>query len=280
MGRAPNDDASQYDGPGPSRQSPLSRRAVFPLMVGFGLAAAWFPTIAPAIPEGAPSFLTDIVAVPDGRSVRFADGRVAILPHLLPPGPDRHAPMTDTSPIRAAARALADMTLGRRVRVDLATPGLDRHGRPRARLLVDGLDVSIAMVEGGFARVFPEPGADPNRVHALIAAENAARRRGAGFWRTGIFAVADADPYSGGADRFEIVEGKPRAVTRVGRRDHLEFGTDWRVDFTVGLSRATSRALPMETLVGRVVSARGWIRTWNGPFMEIDEPTRLIVDPT
>ena len=49
------------------------------------------------------------------------------------------------------------------------------------------------------------------------------------------------------------------------------------MDFTIGLSRSVARKLPLDALVGSSVAARGWIRAWNGPFMEIDEPTRLTV---
>lgn len=145
---------------------------------------------------------------------------------------------------------------------------------------VDGRDLAVEMAAGGLARVFPEPGADPVRIATLIAAEDRARGNDIGFWGTGLFRRVAAEPYDGGADRFEIALGVPIAVTRIGRRDHLEFGADWRTDFTVGLGRRVVRGLikqgvPKETLVGRPVTARGWVRTWNGPFMEVDELPRL-----
>lgn len=279
MENGPDTDAAQYDGQGPGRQRRLSRRAILAMIPAISSVGV---SSAVAAPEGPSSFLADIVAVPDGRSARLADGRIVVLPHILPPGLDRHAPMGDTNPLRVAARALADRVLARRVRIDLETPGLDRHGRLRARISVGGRDIGIELATGGFARVFPEPGADPARIMELIAAEDRAREQNTGFWETGLFALVAAEPYGGGADRFEIVSGHPVAVTRIGRRDHLEFGEDWRTDFTVGLGRRVVRDLagqgiPREALIGRAMTLRGWVRIWNGPFMEVDEISRLTV---
>lgn len=269
----------QYYRDGLVRQSRLSRRT----FVAGGLAGAFamnFRAGHAASPEGPSSFLARIAAVPDGRTLRTSDGADIILPHILPPGPDRHEPMEDLTPVRLAARALADLALGREVRVDLAVPGQDRHGRWRGSVVVDGRDVAVETVLMGMARVFPEPGATPAEVAPLLAAERAARDGAAGFWGPGFwgdgyFAVHDAAAYGGGMDRFEIVAGAARRQSRIGDRLHLEFGDDWRDDFTAGLSRRAQRAVEVEDFEGRALTLRGWVRHWNGPFMEIEEAVQI-----
>lgn len=221
-------------------------------------------------------FLATVAAVEDGRTVRLADGRSLVLPHVLPPGPDRHAPMTDLRPVRQAAAALADRVLGREVRVDLALPGQDRYGRLRGRLRDGNGDIAAGLTQGGIVRVFPEPDAPEDRIAELMKAEGAGRAAGAGFWGTGVFAVLPTDdPSAVAADRFQIVRGIPRRVSRIGARDHLEFGEDWRTDVTVGIARHARLDPDPSDLAGRMVEARGWVRVWNGPFLEVTQACQI-----
>lgn len=271
--------AVQYADRDRAAQSRFSRRCFVAGLAGAPFAFAT-GRAGGAAPPGPPSFLARAIAAEDGRMLRLSDGRRVVLPHVLPPGPDRHEPMADTGPIRAAARHLADRALGRELRVDLAAVPPDRYGRLRARISVDGLDLAQALCAAGTVRVFPEPGAAPDRIADLIRAESRARKTGAGFWSDGFFSVLQAVPPPTGVDRFEIVTGRVVAVTPVGDRDHLEFGPDWRVDFTAGLARRLRRVLASQgndiaALPGGQVTVRGWLRSWNGPFMEIREATGL-----
>lgn len=274
------DFAVQYADWDRAAQSRFSRRRIIAGLAASGTLAFWSGGARGAAPAGPLSFLTTAVAAEDGRVLRLEDGRRVILPHVLPPGPDRHEPMADTGPIHVAARRLADFALGRALRVDLADPPQDRYGRLRARISIDGRDLASALCVAGTVRVFPEPGAAPDRITDLIDAEARGRAEGAGFWSNGYFTVHPADPPTMGVDRFEIVSGTVRKVTPVGDRDHLEFGPDWRVDFTGGLHRGLRRDLAkrgheIADLPGRRVTLRGWVRSWNGPYMEIREATGI-----
>ncbi|MDF1749894.1 MAG: thermonuclease family protein [Alphaproteobacteria bacterium] len=256
-------------------QSRLSRRDA--LWTGCGsmvwMAFATGASIAP--PDGPQSFLTSVIAVDDGRTVRLADGRRIVMPHILPPGPDRHSPMEDTTPIRQSAQALADLVLGYELRVDLDPIAQDRYGRLRAKLSVDDQDIAAQQARNGWVRAFPEPDANQDTVIPLLTAEAEGRTTGKGFWESGFFQVYTADSYSTGTDRFEIVSGRAKRVTRIGDRDHLEFGEDWRTDFTAGLDRSLRKSFDPDAMIGKSIELRGWIRNWNGPFMEITEPTQI-----
>jgi len=256
-------------------QSRLSRRKALRIGLGGGALLSLGHQTGLAAPDGPLSFLATIIAVDDGRSVRLADGRRVVLPHILPPGPDRHAPMTDTTPIRQAAQGLADLVLGQQVRVDLDATAQDRYGRLRAKLSLKGQDVAALQAGNGWVRVFPEPGADLQDIKPLLAAETAGRTAMTGFWKTALFQIHPAGSYESGSDRFEILSGRPRNVTQIGNRDHLEFGADWRTDFTAGLDRSLRKVIDPETLINTPVELRGWIREWNGPFMEITEPGQI-----
>ncbi|HAJ22115.1 MAG TPA: hypothetical protein DCL95_19005 [Rhodospirillaceae bacterium] len=256
-------------------QSRLSRRMALRIGLGGGALLSLGHQTGLAAPDGPLSFLATVIAVDDGRSVRLTDGRRIIMPHILPPGPDRHTPMTDTTPIRQAAQGLADLVLGQQVRVDLDAIAQDRYGRLRARLSLKEQDVAALQARNGWVRVFPEPGADLHKIGPLLAAETAGRTAMAGFWKSRYFQVHPAESFESGSDRFEILSGRPRNVTQIGNRDHLEFGADWRTDFTAGLDRSLRKTLDPETLINTPIELRGWIRHWNGPFMDVTQPGQI-----
>ena len=60
------------------------------------------------------------------------------------------------------------------------------------------------------------------------------------------------------------------------------FGADWREDFTLSLESKVRRlfvdeGFDLESLEGRTVRARGWIKTYNGPMIEITHPEQIEV---
>lgn len=124
-----------------------------------------------------------------------------------------------------------------------------------------------------------------NRARAaeLLRLEGEARAAGRGFWGSGDFAVRDPDPnaLAQHLDSFQIVEGRVIDVgnARSGRA-YLNFGLDWRSDFTVSvqerdLSAFEEAGLDLESLAGRTVRVRGWLYRENGPMMAVDHPEAI-----
>ena len=68
------------------------------------------------------------------------------------------------------------------------------------------------------------------------------------------------------------------AVTR--SRLYLNFGPDWRSDFTAGAAMR-SKAFPqaviakLQALEGQRVRLRGWIERRNGPYVELFHPSQI-----
>jgi hypothetical protein len=72
------------------------------------------------------------------------------------------------------------------------------------------------------------------------------------------------------------------AVARVKGRAYMNFGTDWKSDFTLVLDADALRTfeadgIGIETLQGRRVRARGWVEYFNGPMIEITHPEQIEV---
>ena len=111
------------------------------------------------------------------------------------------------------------------------------------------------------------------------AAARAARR---GIWAHPFYAVrtaAEAARHIGG---FELVEGRVREVAIVRGRAYLNFGADWREDFTVTLAPAERRRFEAEGFAPelyrwRLVRVRGWLKSYNGPMIEATHPEQIEV---
>ena len=81
-------------------------------------------------------------------------------------------------------------------------------------------------------------------------------------------------------DTFQIVEGEVVDAAVVRGRAYLNFGADWREDFTVTVAPKDRRAfenagLDLESLAGRIVRVRGWLDSYNGPQIVLTHPEQL-----
>ena len=158
----------------------------------------------------------------------------------------------------------------------------DRYGRLAGQVYAgDGIWLQEFVIRRGAAR-FAGGVAGPDHRRALLSAEAAARQSGSGLWGSGHWMVYEADAPQLIPNGFRIVTGTVRRVARVGRMTFLNFGDEWRSDFTAGSTlRAVSGQdgsadpLPLRALEGRRVRVRGIVRTYNGPYLEIAAPDQI-----
>lgn len=215
------------------------------------------------------------IALADGRVVRLAAIRAADL--LAGRGADRA-----TAQLAARARqTLADLVDGRLAELAALSPAPDRHGRFLAQVVAGGLWLQAELLGRGLARVDPRP-EDRAVAAALLASESAARADGRGLWSLPSFRILSADEAARGIDSFQLVEGRVRAVGRSGGRLWLNFGDDWRTDFTVLVPAAVRRlfapgALDPAEYAGTMIRVRGWIKSRNGPLIELTLPEQIEV---
>lgn len=182
-------------------------------------------------------------------------------------------------------------TAGARLTLTVSEAGADRYGRSRvyARFETDTGSVSLneTLVATGYALVWPADGMTAQS-QALFDAEDQARAVNAGLWGEGVFAIRDPDPdrLAQVLDSPQIVEGRVVAVgeARNGRL-FLNFGLNWRTDFTVSLDREDrqafehSGAVDPARLEGAVIRVRGWLYEENGPMIGVSHPLQIeIVD--
>jgi len=173
---------------------------------------------------------------------------------------------------------------GEALLLDDVIEGRDRYGRRIAHLRTpEGAWLQADLVEAGLAVVSSL--ADADTLAALAPLEAGAREASRGGWGSGIFVAAppDADLLSQRLFSEQLVEGVVLAAAE-GRdgRVYLNFGADWRTDFTVTVpadlradfERSHGDALALE---GARVRVRGWVRAENGPMIRLASPPMLEV---
>lgn len=240
-------------------------------------AAAADACAGPAVEEGS------VVAVVDGATLELAGGRLVRLAGILAPEPPLGRDLEGWPLAKAARTALETLTLGRAVSVAATPASADRYGRGVAFVgVLDGpSSLSEAMVAIGLARAMPA-GESPSCLAALLSREREAREKRLGLWAEPYYAIRAArDPaLAEREDAYDLVEGRILSVGERGPTAYLDFGRDWRTDFTAVVSgpageALAARGIPASSLEGRRVRLRGWIEQNNGPSLRITDPGQL-----
>jgi len=246
---------------------------------------AGLPAAPPVRAALAPGESGQVTAVSDGDTL-IIDGRlevrlVGIQAPKLPLGRAgfKAWPLADE-----ARTALADMTLGKRLRLAYGGQRIDRHGRALAQLYdQEGRWVQGEMLRLGLARVYTF--ADNVALAAeMLALEREARAAGRGIWALGFYRILPADAAAAAIGSFQIVEGEVQRVASAKGRTYLNFGADWRQDFTISVagrdrSVMERQGLDFAALAGRRVRVRGWLESLNGPLIELTHAEQLELLP-
>ncbi len=73
-------------------------------------------------------------------------------------------------------------------------------------------------------------------------------------------------------DSFKLVEGTVFEVKTVKDKVYINFGSDWKTDFTVLIRKESLKKfseINLDELKGRHIRVRGWIESYNGPMIEV-----------
>lgn len=188
---------------------------------------------------------------------------------------------TSSEPSASAARdALTKVLRDRTVTLAPADAARDRYGRVVAQVFADQTWIQAALLAAGEVRASPD-GASAPCTKALLAAEAQARERQLGQWR-GSFRVRDPEDIRNRVGSFQIVEGKVVTASVTRGRAFINFGADYRTDFTVTIEPDATRTFrqakfDIGALTGKRVRVRGWIEFYNGPEITITTPAAIEV---
>ncbi|MEC7592503.1 MAG: thermonuclease family protein [Pseudomonadota bacterium] len=222
-----------------------------------------------------------VAAVVDGDTVVLTTGRQVRLVGLQAPKlPLGRVGFTAWPLAEEAWAALNDMLAGRQIALYYGGRRRDRYRRYLAHVVRDdGLWVQGALLRLGLARVYSFAD-NQTAVADMLVEERAARRAGRGIWALPFYRIRTPGELTGDIDSFQVVEGRVVAVAAVGRSVYLNFGLDWRTDFTavVAAKKAPAFAaagIELARLAGRAVRLRVWIRRRNGPARTLTHPAQI-----
>ncbi len=180
-----------------------------------------------------------------------------------------------------ALAALRDLAGGKMLSLMPVGAGRDRY----ARLLVQvtdqaGIWLQGEMLRAGLARVWV-PSDAPDRLNDMLRIERDARVARRGLWGDKFFEVLTTDTVDRRhLDRLQLVEGKVKAVATVRDLTYLNFGDDWRSDFTIEIQSQhrrsfTKAGLNPATLKDKTLRVRGFLFWRNGPAIDAQFPAQV-----
>ncbi len=215
----------------------------------------------------------------DNRQVKLADVLLPYAPRSLPKGNDWLLFKTSVSELRRVSK-------GKNIQFVQSEKWMNRYGVWSGHIRITSQDKVIwlqkHLVEEGMVRLTLTDRAY-DCFSKLLPIEDLARRAGKGIWANNayrVLAAGDVWPLIRLRGTFQIVEGTVRKVAEVKGRYYLNFGKNWRDDFTIKISRRSMRffrkkGIKPQVLKGKKVRVRGWIRIRNGPLIEIEHPVQI-----
>ncbi len=175
---------------------------------------------------------------------------------------------------------------------------LDRYQRSLIHLVDQDVWLQKAWVGEGIFRVLPGMASSQELVclGELYRAEMDAVQGQRGLWsdsKNAVLSAHDVAELENHIAEFVLVEGSVRAVGKGGGRHFINFGEDWRADFTIVVPQPVLNDWPrdlqhpqflqdraLSSLVGQRVRVRGWMTSYRGPEILVDDLSQIeILDP-
>ena len=210
-----------------------------------------------------------------------SDGKVLKISALLIPNSNdcqRLQPVC--SLVEEIETHLATHYLGKKVFLDSSTAKRDRYDRLHVHLRDDnGIWLQKKLLELGYARV-KTTNTEQSALAELLKIEAAARSQNKGIWALKAFSPLSTNKLKEKMDRFQIVEGTILDTANVRGTVYLNFGSNWREDFTIKLTSDARHGFPdkgkgLLDLKGQQVRIRGWLFWENGPMISLYNPGQL-----
>lgn len=158
----------------------------------------------------------------------------------------------------------------------------DRYGRWLAYLTTaDGQFVQERLLKEGYAYVYGFKDARA-RLPELLKAEEEAITAQRGLWKLPYHAIMNSADLTEKDQRFHIIDGTIQQVAVVKGNAYLNFGDDWKTDFTIFIPKeyiaeTTQKVGDLKALKGKQVRVRGHVFRKDGPMIELTVPELLQV---
>ena len=215
----------------------------------------------------------NFIPLTDGQSVRIG-AREFVLTDII--APSSHSIFGGADAGANFALAALGRILASGAPASPPATARDRWGRemgPARWRLHDGRETTLQelLIGAGAARVAPESD-DHDFIARCFAIEDRVRAAGVGLWSEADWRPRDAaraEKSSG----YQIYSGVILKAAERGARVFLNFGEDFRTDFTASVRkgdfRRWKRKVETAALAGAAAEIRGYVEAINGPSIEL-----------
>ena len=243
----------------------------------------WQPLAAQGQEPAQDSREYHVQEISDGDTLTLDNGWVVRLAGIQAPKLALGRPGFKPWPLAEQARqTLIELTQDHTVRLRYGGARQDRYRRTLAHLYRsgDGLWVQGEMLRRGMARVYTF---SDNRalVAEMMALEQEARAARRGLWAQDFYAVRRPENLHGVIDTYQLVEGRVLKFAKIKDYIFLNFGLDYKTDFTAVIERRDwprfAAADDPKNYSGKNVRVRGWLQYWNGPMVRVSHPEQIEV---
>ena len=216
----------------------------------------------------------ELFAIRDGEKLLLREGGPLRFAAIRAPYPPIGQQPGRWPPVQVLSRRIE--ALAAEGLIVYPTGSSDRYGSRLANLwsLKEKAWLAEVLAGEGLAIVAPEVLFDPAYA-AVAAAERAARDKNLGIWSSPAHRVLCADDAYDGIDQLRVVQGRILEAAAVSGSLYLNFGADWRRDFTLRLkagrgARRTEQLRLAGDLQKHTIEVRGWIHYRGGPMIDLD----------
>lgn len=159
----------------------------------------------------------------------------------------------------------------------------NRFGHELAQLVrkQDNLWLQATLIKQGLARAYPF-NMQKIPYNRLLTHEKEAREAKTGLWSEPAYSIKTDSEASDLVGQYALVQGTVKKAALVNNRVYLNFGENWRNDFTVGiepdLRREFSKSgIDLLQFDGKTIRVRGFIEFYNGPFIRLSTINQIEV---
>lgn len=143
----------------------------------------------------------------------------------------------------------------------------------------DDLWIQGALLTHGHARILPSAH-NPEMAIQMLALEKEAQQQKRGLWAMEKYAALTPETVHDSPEGWVIVEGKILKTAIVRNTVYLNFGDDWRTDFTIAVKAPVRRQLSRQgidllNMAHETIRIHGWLESYNGPYIELNHPVWL-----
>jgi micrococcal nuclease len=225
-----------------------------------------------------------VVKVIDGDTIRLANGK--LLRYIGIDTPEIRIKqggkfVYQPSPFSLEAKKNNQQLVGDKfVRIEFDVEKYDRYGRLLGYCFVNETFVNAKLLEEGYAVLYTKP---PNikYVDLFVKLQKKARKEKRGIW--GSYQIIDHTQAGQYINQIRTVRGRVVSTYQSEKCVFLNFGRDWRNDFTVvifnnALKFFYERGInPLTFYRGKTIEVSGRIRKYNGPEIIVNIPDEITI---